>query len=157
MGRECTPPLTRLGCISHHDGNYAKKWPLPVYLHSLVCWREPPTSPGWADFTIMMECMPESGHCHSSCIQHAHRRESILSRLWACTPTFTRLGWYYHHDGMYTRRPLYQSICTLSSVGMQTHLHQAGLNLPSWWNVRQKVAIAILCVLSRLWLGTCTT
>ncbi len=21
-------------------------------------------SPGWADFTIMKECMPESGHCH---------------------------------------------------------------------------------------------
>jgi hypothetical protein len=24
-----------------------------------------PPSPGWADFTIMMECMPESGNCHS--------------------------------------------------------------------------------------------
>jgi len=23
----------------------------------------PPPSPGWADFTIMMECTPESGHC----------------------------------------------------------------------------------------------
>jgi hypothetical protein len=27
----------------------------------------PPPSPGWADFIIMMECMPESGHCHSVC------------------------------------------------------------------------------------------
>jgi hypothetical protein len=25
----------------------------------------PPPSPGWADFTIMMECTPEIGHCHS--------------------------------------------------------------------------------------------
>ncbi len=29
----------------------------------------PPPSPGWADFTIMMECTtPESGHCHSLCV-----------------------------------------------------------------------------------------
>jgi hypothetical protein len=27
--------------------------------------RMPSSSPGWADFTIMMECMPEKGHCHS--------------------------------------------------------------------------------------------
>ncbi len=25
----------------------------------------PTTSPGWADFTIMMECTQVSGHCHS--------------------------------------------------------------------------------------------
>jgi hypothetical protein len=29
--------------------------------------RAPPPSPGWADFTIMMECTPESSHCHSVC------------------------------------------------------------------------------------------
>ncbi len=28
-------------------------------------WRAPAPSPGWADFTIMMECTPDSGHCHS--------------------------------------------------------------------------------------------
>ncbi len=31
------------------------------------------------------------------------------------------------------------------------HPHQAGLNLPSWCNARQTVAIASLFVLSRLW------
>jgi hypothetical protein len=25
--------------------------------------RAPPPSPGWAEFTIMMECTRESGHC----------------------------------------------------------------------------------------------
>ncbi len=27
--------------------------------------RAPPPSPGWANFSIMMECTPESGRCHS--------------------------------------------------------------------------------------------
>ncbi len=27
----------------------------------------PPGSPGWAEFTIMMECTSESGHCQSIC------------------------------------------------------------------------------------------
>ncbi len=27
----------------------------------------PPHSPDWAEFTIMMECTPESGHCQSIC------------------------------------------------------------------------------------------
>jgi hypothetical protein len=27
---------------------------------------QPPHSPGWADFSIMMECTLESGHCESS-------------------------------------------------------------------------------------------
>jgi hypothetical protein len=31
---------------------------------ALVCT---PPSPGWAEFTIMMECTPESCHCHSIC------------------------------------------------------------------------------------------
>ena len=26
----------------------------------------PPPKPGWADFSIMLECTPESGHCESS-------------------------------------------------------------------------------------------
>jgi hypothetical protein len=32
-------------------------------------------SPGWADFTIMMECTgtPESGHCHSVCCSVANK------------------------------------------------------------------------------------
>ncbi len=28
----------------------------------------PLPSPAWANFSIMMECMPESGRCHSVCI-----------------------------------------------------------------------------------------
>jgi hypothetical protein len=28
--------------------------------------RAPPPSPCWADFTIMMECTTESGHCRSA-------------------------------------------------------------------------------------------
>jgi hypothetical protein len=27
----------------------------------------PLPSPGWANFSITMECTPESGHCHSVC------------------------------------------------------------------------------------------
>jgi hypothetical protein len=27
----------------------------------------PPPLPAWADFSIVMECTPESGHCHSVC------------------------------------------------------------------------------------------
>ncbi len=27
----------------------------------------PPPSPAWANFTLMMECTPESGRCHSVC------------------------------------------------------------------------------------------
>jgi hypothetical protein len=30
-------------------------------------WRAHPPTPGWPDVTIMMECSPESGHCHSVC------------------------------------------------------------------------------------------
>ncbi len=29
--------------------------------------RAPPPSPAWADLTLMIECTPESGHCHSVC------------------------------------------------------------------------------------------
>jgi len=32
----------------------------------------PPPSPGWADFTIMKECTPESGHCHSVTLWGKH-------------------------------------------------------------------------------------
>jgi len=28
----------------------------------------PPPYPGWANFSIIMECTPKSGHCHSVCI-----------------------------------------------------------------------------------------
>ena len=31
----------------------------------IVGVRSPPTSPGWTDFTIIIECAPASGHCHS--------------------------------------------------------------------------------------------
>jgi hypothetical protein len=28
----------------------------------------PPASQGWADFSIVMECTPESGRCHALCL-----------------------------------------------------------------------------------------
>jgi hypothetical protein len=37
VGGRAHPTLTRLGSIYHHDGVYARKWPLPAYLHSVVC------------------------------------------------------------------------------------------------------------------------
>jgi hypothetical protein len=30
-------------------------------------WRAPPPALGWAEFTIMMECRLEGGHCQSVC------------------------------------------------------------------------------------------
>jgi hypothetical protein len=40
------------------DGRYSERgW---------ACTLTPPV-PGWANFSIMMECTPESGHCHSVC------------------------------------------------------------------------------------------
>ncbi len=33
--KACTPTLTRLGWIFHHDGMYARKWPLPLCVHSV--------------------------------------------------------------------------------------------------------------------------
>jgi hypothetical protein len=66
-GGRTLPTNTRLGRIYHHDGIYARKWPLPVYLYSLVGAqnqqlgfsepRPPPPNPDWSEFTIMMECM----------------------------------------------------------------------------------------------------
>jgi hypothetical protein len=38
-GGRAPPTLTRLGWIYHHDGLYARKWLLPVFLYSLVCGR----------------------------------------------------------------------------------------------------------------------
>ena len=40
------------------------------FLHDVVKrgWAmgmHPLPSPAWADFTLMIKCMPESGHCHS--------------------------------------------------------------------------------------------
>ncbi len=32
----------------------------------------PPPLPGWAEFTIMMECMPESGYMRSIPKRHAY-------------------------------------------------------------------------------------
>ncbi len=41
------------------DGRYSKRgW---------ACTPRPEPSPGWAGFSIMMEYMPKSGHCHSVC------------------------------------------------------------------------------------------
>ncbi len=38
----------------------------------------PPPSPGWANFSIMMECTPESsGHCHS--VYSVGRKANVFS------------------------------------------------------------------------------
>jgi hypothetical protein len=37
----------------------------------------PPPSPDWADFTIMMECTPESGHCHSPLLEGMRGATSV--------------------------------------------------------------------------------
>ncbi len=36
-----------------------------LFCHGRYTERGRGPSPGWADFTIMMECTPESGHCLS--------------------------------------------------------------------------------------------
>jgi hypothetical protein len=38
----------------------------------------PSPSPGWANFSIMMECTPESGNCHSVCTLCAVHRKNLL-------------------------------------------------------------------------------
>jgi hypothetical protein len=30
--------------------------------------RATPPSPAWAEFTLMLECTPESGHCYARCV-----------------------------------------------------------------------------------------
>ncbi len=72
---------------------YARKQRLQL---CVLC--APPPSPAWANFTLMIECTPESSGCNS----------------------------------VYSVHP---------------HLHQPGLILPSWLNVRQKAAVATLCTL----------
>jgi hypothetical protein len=39
-----------------------------AYTSTLYAMVRPPPSPGWADFSIMMEFTPESGRCHSVCV-----------------------------------------------------------------------------------------
>jgi hypothetical protein len=41
-GERAPPNLTRLGCFFHHVGMYARKWPLPLCVHSVS---PPPASP----------------------------------------------------------------------------------------------------------------
>ncbi len=62
----------------------------------------PPTLPGWADFTIMMECTPESAHCHSvyfvsmwlegGLAMHTPFKEKALFRI--STPNYHDLALY---------------------------------------------------------------
>ncbi len=50
---------------SDHRGEKGRGEIREVYLHSQL--KHHPPSPGWADITIMMECMPESYHWQSIC------------------------------------------------------------------------------------------
>ncbi len=38
---------------------------LAIHIFSERGWAHPLPSPGWADFSIMIKCTSESGHCHS--------------------------------------------------------------------------------------------
>ncbi len=40
--------------------------------------RAPQPTPGWADFTIMRESTPETGHCHSVCTLWFYRTKSVI-------------------------------------------------------------------------------
>ncbi len=51
------------------------------------------------------------------------------------------------------RQPLLVMVDRVLGEGYTPHPHQAGLILPSLWNVRQKVAIATLCILGGGGLG----
>jgi hypothetical protein len=66
------------------DGKYLVEWK-GVGVH-------PPSSPTRADFSIIRNV----------------RQEAAIATLcllwgWACTPTLTSQGWFFHHDGMYAR------------------------------------------------------
>ncbi len=50
---------------SDHRGEKGRGEIRGVYLHSQL--KHHPPSPGWADITIMIECMPESDHWQSIC------------------------------------------------------------------------------------------
>ncbi len=55
--------------------------------HSKRGWScTPPPSPAWADFSIMMECKPESGHCHSvySVVQRIIQDTVVLRSIPDC-------------------------------------------------------------------------
>jgi hypothetical protein len=84
-----------------------------VYLHSFVRdgrysergWgvHSPPPTPGWANFSVILKCMPGSGHCHSAC------------PLWL-DPRLLNL------KGVYSVHCVYQNRhCTLSKKCTQTN------------------------------------
>jgi len=53
-----------------------------------------PPTPDWAEFTIMMECTPESGHCQSICTHSSvmwHAQYSTNHRL-STLPELGRAG-----------------------------------------------------------------
>jgi hypothetical protein len=50
----------------------------------------PPPSLGWADFTLMMECTPESGHCHSVCTLRVAQRTHFIYQVYCLYSTYCR-------------------------------------------------------------------
>jgi hypothetical protein len=50
------PCICPLSCNFVRDENYSERG-----------WACSPTQPAWATFSIMMECTPQSGSCHSVC------------------------------------------------------------------------------------------
>ncbi len=57
---------------------------LLVMLDCVTGGVHPPPSSGWADFSITMECTPESGHCHSVYMYSVVRifRDDAITKLW---------------------------------------------------------------------------
>jgi hypothetical protein len=51
----------------------------------------PQPSPDWANFSIMMECTPESGHCHSVCTLWSEKPFSV-SPFFSVWPAAKRLN-----------------------------------------------------------------
>jgi hypothetical protein len=49
-----------------------------------------PPSPGWADFTIMIECTPESGHCRVYLYHRSAPIESVAMSKQGLTVMFSK-------------------------------------------------------------------
>jgi hypothetical protein len=59
IGEFICPHSRTIHCSFVRNGKYSERgW---------ACTVHTPPPPAWANFSIMMKCMPESGRCHSVC------------------------------------------------------------------------------------------
>jgi hypothetical protein len=79
----------------------------------------PPPSPAWANFTLMMECTPESSRCYSV--------YSVVRPTGFSLPfnTDRRNGTYMNNMEFFAVRNLLQSvcICIIGTIFVQEHFH----------------------------------